>query len=693
MSLDSIKKRDGYLVVGFLDISQGETCAVPQHFGSFNVVIEAFWVNYPFCYTDGRATGESCTANIACAYPISLDEKYKEWESVDYNDGTCKGFDSGRPVASPASPAFKFDTVFPDSLPGDSDVVPFQRSVDSVNFYKNLFDYDDDAINNNSMAHAVFFNSFHTASSRNTRLFLQNKTVVKLASVGGWFMGGSVAGSLQDSGSAGRFNNWAVCLDNIPQFIGALEGIVSLGYDGIDFDCETVFAGDATGLSSPNCGNLNSGGCYGNQGRGDSSQTVSKFVSLLNAFRASPVLGSMLLSLSPRSADVLNPGSQAPLGFFGQVFEQTKSISIDMLNLQFYNDRQDITVGGDGIGANVRSSLSYVRENWPHIKNLQVGVVARSQTGSCDSNNPLYCITSDQLNNLWFDISDPLKNYADGVMSWGITSYGSGSVYKTGDPCDVFYKTPLSDNNWLRVKRNPCTSQQFDLKSVSRESGKTTGWLILSLVIIFTSIVLLPFNIPISIVAFTIGVIIFLVAALKKGCNPSFSLVNNTCVPSCNGSLTLAACQAAKTYGCVNGVCTAVAGGSGCDGCKTSMYTCSVTDGFPTCKESAGGEYSECPQHVAYLKDQTGVCTATCSDVAISEQECNGGSLPCATSCVVPAAKTAGSQCSSSSPCPEGLTCQKSNQCGNKQDDAEYVYNYSTYLCRAAGTDCFSPPA
>lgn len=701
MNLETIKKRDGYLVVGFLDISQGEVCIVPENFGSFNVVIEAFWVNYPFCYVNDRMSGISdCTANIACAYPLSLDPKYKDWKSIDYNDGVCKGFGGARPVVTPEAPSFKFDTIFPDELPIDSNVVPFQRSKDSVNFYKDLFDYDDDTINNNSLAHAVFFNSFHTASSRNTRLFLKNKTVIKIASIGGWYMGGSVAGEIQGGDTAGRFNNWAVCLENIPQFIQALEGIVSLGYDGIDFDCETVFAGDAAGLSSLNCSNLVSEGCYGNNGLGDSSQTVSKFVDLLNAFRRSSILNKKILSLSPRATDVLNPGARAPVGFFGQIFEQTGSIDIDMLNLQFYNDREDVTVGGGtGVGVNVRPILSYIKTNWPGIKNVQVGVVARSESGSCDSNNPIYCITSEQMNNFWFDNADPLKKYADGMMTWGITTYGPGSIYKRGDGCDIFSKLPISDNNWLKVSRPPCLLARAAAAQPAPTQPKSSLWLVAALVVMFLGIILMSTNLYTSVIIFTTGMIMFLLAIFLRDkqvdCSSKYKLIDNKCVPSCDGQLTLSACQVSKTYGCLNGECQPMVGGTGCKNCALpTKYNCSIIGDAPVCVQNSNGEFSSCPAEVLYSRDQTGTCVGKCGDVAISKETCENASVPCAATCTraaSPTAGKAGDKCSSPEQCGTGLICQQTNQCGNMKDDAEYNYNLSTYLCRKDNNDCFKP--
>lgn len=524
LTLDYVKKRDGALIVGFLDLSSGASCKVPNYYGSFNVVIEAFWVNYPYCYNTSGCTSscDKCTDNIACAYPLSKDVAYKDWKSIDYRDRTCKGFSDGRPDAT-GSRNFSFDTVFPDRLPPNNsslnnvEVVPFQRSKDSVNFFQDLYDYSDEELNNNTMGHAIYFNSFHTASADNTRKFLKNKTIIKLASFGGWYMGGSIQGEIQSSSSIGRFNNWAVCLENPAQFVKAIEGVCSIGYEGFDIDCETVFAGDTTGLTSPVCGNLRNTGCYGNMGNGDSSQTVSKLESLFITISQSEILKNKIFSLSPRVKDIcVITNGIVTNGFFGELFDnlQNKGVIIDMLNIQFYNDEDSYSVTINGVGENVINILKYVQKKWPFIKNVQVGIIGKAGNGTCDAINQKYCITSDQINSWW----NSLKTYASGIMLWGINHFGTDAFgCRTPVSCENFNNTPLSDTNWLNCcPRNICTLSLFSERKVSSVNHRSYVLLIVSSILFLIGIGVSFFNIPISIVIGFVSSIIFIIAQIHS---------------------------------------------------------------------------------------------------------------------------------------------------------------------------------
>ena len=538
--LDTIYKNDKYLRVGFMDISSGnEKFPNNYDYKNFNVIIEAFWVNYPFCWVKNKERSskgkqqnqdiynnvDNCkpsTFALPCVYPLKDYKGSIEFynsngtkcnNSTDCESGICtaincvttdkniynynhdnflcresanKCYDPSQIPSGPIEPSkdnqcsgtgFKLwrdwawidgcgnscvnvnNDFFTDptkqpysDIKTNFPVLPTNRKrggkldeiigyvkgtssclLDSDSMNRFMNDLNPDTLEfggNANDAYVNFFNSMHVANPHNSNklrdsVTKQNKIV--LASIGGWGMGGSSNNkplSGDDVGSIGYYNNWASCLKDIGTFVTTTQNIINLGYDGVDIDCETIFAGDMDDFDSTDkCISGDVKSCYSYLNNREISVSIDNTTNkLFNYFSKLYDIKNKIgiISTSPRVTDIIesidDDGSNVKLGFMGLIFynwDSSKGILFDMVNIQFYNDYQDYCLyyddnTGEGqIGKKVIPILNYINKNWRGkvIKYIQIGILGKSGSGTCDQwkgSNINYCLTSEQIDSLYF---------------------------------------------------------------------------------------------------------------------------------------------------------------------------------------------------------------------------------------------------------------------------------------------------
>lgn len=598
--LDLLYKNDKYIRVGFMDISSGQE-KLPVNYKNFNVLIEAFWVNYPFCWVKDNPPSKDpnkckpSTFSAPCVYPlkdfgtnIQSQEFYNSYGtmckySTDCENGICTSincdtqdkniYDYNRnnhlcresedkcyePSSIPITPITptptedkcsgtgfklwrdwapdgcgvnnsclninelnfgnstpkKINTQFP-VLPtnrqrgGSSDkILGYMKSTSSctldteaMRLFTEDLNPDTNVFGGNQFgAYINYFNSMHVANPHNSQKLSQsvrNQNKIILASIGGWGMGGSSNGkplSGDDVGSIGYYNNWASCLKDIKSFVYTTQQIKNIfNYDGIDIDCETIFAGDMDDFdSSTNCVSGDGGKCYTYVKDTNISikNTVTK---LYDYFSQLYVIKDQIgiISISPRVKDIIesiDDNGNIKLGFMGLIFSNwdKDNILFDLVNIQFYNDELDYCIYYDDdkkqgqIGKNVIPILKYINEKWKGkvFKYLQIGILGKSEGGYCDQiDGGSYCLTSNQLDNLYFNT--PLEKLSDGVMLWGINKWGKDSV--SVDKGGSFNDTPLS-TTWLNeipkfsCSSNGCVKSPNGTFTSQEECEKNCKWI------------------------------------------------------------------------------------------------------------------------------------------------------------------------------------------------------------------------
>jgi hypothetical protein len=484
------------LVIGFLDLS-GYLPLIPSSFGAFDVVIEAFWVNYPFCYSKQTCINNcdpstDCTPNISCAVAAGIKRLKYELKDGKPNN-TCVGTE---PLTADSTWAKENNSVtFPKKRPqmlkySTGNVVPMMRNEKSASFNESI-------IKENPLASSTFdinkildyLNTFHTSDYTVSKTFIETTTGVKLAGIGGWYMGGSAEAKPSEDAFA---NNWAVCLKNTGTFVDTIVGIVGLGYDGFDIDCETLYAGDLTGLKGINCTTVGDKNCYASDFK--VSETVEKFTDLFTSLLNDTRLVDKVFSITPRAKDVFTVDGQGKLvnGFFASIFDNMVSSTsplnrtFDILTIQFYNDDDDYCLtspsnDGGGLGKYVIPIIDEARHRWSTIFTyFQLGMTGKVSTSNCDATDMKYCITSDQINTLW---TKQLSSHFTGITLWGINKLSNGSddfvqaesSGETAEPnTSKFTGTPIHDTNWLNVKDKQYQCEGSDCKFVQSCSGSGT---------------------------------------------------------------------------------------------------------------------------------------------------------------------------------------------------------------------------
>ncbi len=480
------------LVIGFLDLS-GYLPLIPSSFGAFDVVIEAFWVNYPFCYSKQKCVKnceppDKCTPNISCAVAAGIKRLNYQLDQGKI-DNTCVETESLKTGSTWAKE--NNSVTFPKKMPqmlqtNDGNVVPMMRNDKSASFIKNI-------ITQNPLAGETididaildYLNTFHTSDYIVSKTFIGITTGIKLAGIGGWYMGGSAGGNPSQEAYA---NNWAVCLKNTGTFVDTIVGIVGLGYDGFDIDCETLYAGDLTGLSGINCTTVGATDCYDSNFK--VSETVEKFTDLFTSLLDDTRLVDKVFSITPRAKDVFTVDGQGKLvnGFFASIFDNivlantSLPRAFDILTIQFYNDDDDYCLTSSGLGKYVIPIIDEARRRWSKIFTyFQLGMTGKATPNSnCDATYTKYCITSDEINTLW---TEQLGSHFTGITLWGINKRSSdsddfvqaeSSGETKGPNNSVFANTPIYDTNWLNVKDKQYQCDGSECKFVQSCSGSGT---------------------------------------------------------------------------------------------------------------------------------------------------------------------------------------------------------------------------
>lgn len=338
-------------VIGFFqtyDAANGwyfNTPNTPINKSGYTMLIDAFWINYPFCWGDG--SGQPGQGS-----PIPICKNIKNAPGP----GLTASIDSGFWQHYNGEPA--------PSTPGDT--------------------------------YNTYWTSLHTSGPQlMTHLHQQinnNGNKIKLlASIGGWNMGGSSAGQ-PNTPKPPQAPAWAALLKDPHQFANAMSSILSIKandttlYDGIDLDMETLYAMGCSGQNNT-CTNR------------DKLLTINNTVQAIIEFKqAHP---TAILSTSPRASDIYCAQQYCPwhdadgLGFSGKIIKELAKYQVyfNDINPQFYNDdaARNIPNGIDtinnsvSIGQQVPDILQHLAAIVGNHSDINIGVLAQTDQGMTDS--------------------------------------------------------------------------------------------------------------------------------------------------------------------------------------------------------------------------------------------------------------------------------------------------------------------
>jgi len=309
----------------------------------YNILIDAFWVNYPYCWGDG--------SNIpGRGSPIP----------------ECKN------ISNEPGPGLSntIDKSFWDNFAGG--FAPDQPGP----------------------AYNQYWTSLHTTgpntiSKLRTQINSTKANVKLLAGIGGWNMGGSAAGELNTpkTGKPG----WDALLASPEAFAAAMQSIMNIKfngqplYDGIDIDIETLYG---RGCKSTPCT------------LADSQQATDDMVASIVAFKK--INPTAILSISPRASDLAcekqycSWNNADGVGFVGETLQKLalQGIYFDDVNPQFYNEdaARNIPNGYDAngkplYGAQVINMLKIIKKlNIIGPKTtFNIGVLAKTPAGGVDT--------------------------------------------------------------------------------------------------------------------------------------------------------------------------------------------------------------------------------------------------------------------------------------------------------------------
>lgn len=346
----------------------------------YTVLIDAFWVNYPYCWDNG---------SIHSPIPECAGIKNKP------GPGTSNGIDQ----------------IFWQNYQGGQ--APSAQG-ESYNRY---------------------WTSLHTTgpqtiSNIRNKINASGQKIKLLASIGGWNMGGSSAGNPVDQTLDKNGNPaWAALLKNPNDFAQDMSDIVNLQnngtqlYDGIDLDIETLYGE----------------GCHNNQCSSvDKDKAINDIVTAVQIFKYKN--SKALLSISPRATDLYCDHTSCPwnnldgVGFIGEILQKLakNGIYFDYINPQFYNDVSARNIPND-------SNLNYgeqIPSIFQHIKDLNIigpntsfniGMLAQTNAhevdtgGASSAGNP--GIAKTQVKTLWDKLqTDPQISQTgikiNGIMGW-----------------------------------------------------------------------------------------------------------------------------------------------------------------------------------------------------------------------------------------------------------------------------------
>lgn len=361
----------------------------------YTILIDAFWVNYPFCWGDG--SGQPGRGS-----PIPV----------------CKG------IANAPGPGLSnaiYDKFWTNYQGGPAPSVPGE---DYNNYWTSLHTSGPQTISN--------LRNQINSNSTNIKL---------LASIGGWNMGGSGAGQpLVPKPPAAPA--WAALLQSPEAFAKAMASILNIKvnglqlYDGIDIDIETLYG---AGCSATQCT------------QDDESKAINAMVQSIILFKKSNP--NAILSVSPRAADLVceqkycSWNNADGVGFVGQILQQLaqSGVYFDDINPQFYNDDPERNIpnsidnGKIGYGNQVVGMFQKIHDLGiigPHTS-FNIGVLAQTNSGEVDTGGASVAgnpgVPKALVATLWQQLqADPaLLNTGikiNGLMNWSanIALHGQG---------------------------------------------------------------------------------------------------------------------------------------------------------------------------------------------------------------------------------------------------------------------------
>ena len=366
----------------------------------YTTLIDAFWVNYPWCWKAGT-------------------QHSKVPECVDlYNKGI---WDVPAPVTKPTT----WDKAFWNSN-WEASGIPTNPGSEYNNYFWSL--------HNNGLKSVISLRKQIYDIGTND---LPKKKIKLLASIGGWNMGGSSAGSpsMPSSGNPA----WKELLNNPESMAKLMEDIMNIKvtvnaqgkkvplYDGIDIDIETPY-GMGCAEGNKDCTAAD---------RELAVDNLSKAI-----IRFHQLKPHAILSASPRSVDVYCPQNECSwneangTGFFGEVLKKLADhqVYLNDLNLQFYNDNNVRNIPNNQIGKPLRVDMKAVNEILTginnmgiiknHYTNLNIGVLAQTIDGQRDTGitpsptNPNPGLPKSRVQELWNYLQKNSTIQISGLMNW-----------------------------------------------------------------------------------------------------------------------------------------------------------------------------------------------------------------------------------------------------------------------------------
>ena len=380
----------------------------------YTMLIDAFWVNYPYCWGDG--SGEQGKGS-----PVPICKGISDQPGPGLSHSIFHGFwDSYQGGAAP-------------SAAGD--------------------------------AYNSYWTSLHTTGPQlisNLRGEINAKApnVKLLASIGGWNMGGSS----QDKPLVPKLPEkpaWAALIQNPQSFADAMTDITHLTnggvrlYDGVDLDIETLYAEGCDGST-----------CTG-KNRQDAIDDIASAVKLYKT--ANP---GAILSMSPRASDIYcakqycSWNNDNGYGFVGEILQKLASegVYFNDINPQFYNDNPARNIPNNSvanyktptIGDQVPEILEKLHEIVGDHSEINVGVLAQTDQGQTDTGgapaagNP--GVPQAEVPALWHLLQTDPKIVATGVKISGLMAWAANLAYEgaVGGHVRSTASTNVVPFNWVK---------------------------------------------------------------------------------------------------------------------------------------------------------------------------------------------------------------------------------------------------
>ncbi len=362
----------------------------------YTTLIDAFWVNYPFCWGDGSGIAGRGSPIPECK---GIKNAPGPAQNCSVDQSWWSNFASNPSGYAPGTPGEIYNTYW-TSLHASAPHVIYQL--------RQLIEQQPNIFN--------------------------NQKIHLLASIGGWNMGGSSSGQPNVPKLPAK-PAWAKCLSESNYFAQAMDDIYNLKinnqriYDGIDIDMETLYGeGCANGTTCTTA---------------DREKAINDFVAAIVKFKSDNP--NAILSISPRAADIVCPHDSCPwtnadgIGFAGEALMKLASYNIyfNDINPQFYNDDasrnipNSIENGNIQIGDQVAFMLTKIKSMniiGPDTS-FNIGVLAQTNNGEVDTGGASTAgnpgVPADLLPKLWTELQTNSAIKASGLKINGIMCWAA----------------------------------------------------------------------------------------------------------------------------------------------------------------------------------------------------------------------------------------------------------------------------